>query len=97
MSEPGNVFVGFIGRAAVRFGPYLVSSRKRRRHRYRQWRTAQAREVEAIEVLGTNVRRDPATGLDFTVTKTRDKRTGATNENFSLCYGSGSGSATKAT
>lgn len=63
-------------RAMMRFGPYLSKSRKRRRHRIRQWRTKWDQDIEATVIDSIVVERDKDTGLDLMITKTHDKRTG---------------------
>ena len=63
-------------RAAKRFGPFLSKSRKRRRHRVRQWREKQRQDMEATVIDSMDVERDNDTGLNFLVTKIHDKRTG---------------------
>lgn len=72
----GHGFRVRLPRAATRFGPYLSKSRKRRRHRIRQWRSKWDRDIEANVIDSITVERDKDTGLDLMITKSHDKRTG---------------------
>lgn len=66
-------------RAAIRFGSFLSTSRKRRRHRIRQWRKEQNQNLDAMQIDSFKVEKDELTGLNVQTTTWHDTRAGIKN------------------
>ncbi len=90
-TPPETGFALHVPRAMLRYGPYKSKSRKRRRHRIRQWRAEQVRIMcdTVVDYIGAVT--DPDSKLPMMVALTRRISTGIESRHFELMMGSAIG------